>query len=84
MATITLSAYDDTESFEQALQEYREAVRDYSNFLDLHVETQQHEDDALRPVALRVLPSAVKDTHAQTEIWKLHLARSSVMNSVPR
>ncbi len=33
--------HDDTRFFEQALQEYREAVGDYSTFLDLSIETQQ-------------------------------------------
>ncbi len=37
----TTSVHDDTEFFEQALQEYRETVGDYSNFLDLRLETQQ-------------------------------------------
>lgn len=35
------SVHDDTKFFEQALQEYRETVGDYSNFQDLRLETQQ-------------------------------------------
>jgi hypothetical protein len=41
MAGATLHVHDDTRFFEQALQEYREAVGDYSKFLDLRLETQQ-------------------------------------------
>ncbi len=56
MAATVLSAHDDTKFFEQALQEYREAVGDYSTFLDLPRETQrqvldraqQLKDDAFR------------------------------------
>jgi len=41
MVSTTLYVHDDTRFFEQALQEYREAVADYSKFLDLRLETQQ-------------------------------------------
>lgn len=40
MVGTTISVHDDTRFFEQALQEYREAVGDYSNFPDLCDETQ--------------------------------------------
>ncbi len=41
MVATTLPVHDDTKFFERALQEYREAVGDYSTFLDLPRETQQ-------------------------------------------
>lgn len=41
MAGKTLFVHDDTKFFEQAQQEYREALGDYSNFQDLRLETQQ-------------------------------------------
>ncbi len=40
MTSTTILIHDDTRFFEQALQEYREAVGDYSGFLDLCVEMQ--------------------------------------------
>jgi len=40
MAGTILFDHDDTRFFEQALHEYREAVGDYSKFLDLGLETQ--------------------------------------------
>ncbi len=41
MAAMTHAVRDDSRFFERALQEYRETVGDYSNFLDLRLETQQ-------------------------------------------
>ena len=41
MGNTTPSVQDDTVFFEQALQEYREAVGDYSTFPDLQIETQR-------------------------------------------
>ncbi len=55
MATIP-SVHDDTEFFEQALQEYRDSVGDYSNFLDLRLDVQQQVSERaqqLKDYALR-------------------------------
>lgn len=41
MAATILSVHAETNFFEQALQEYREEVGDYSTFPDLSIETQQ-------------------------------------------
>ena len=41
MADTILFVHDDTRFFELALQEYRDALGDYSRFVDLRSETQQ-------------------------------------------
>ena len=41
MADTILFVHDDTRFFELALQEYRDALGDYSSFVDLRSETQQ-------------------------------------------
>ena len=61
MHNTTIFVHDDTRCFEQALQEYREAVGDHSSFLDLCNElqhqilerAQQLKDYELRRVALQ-------------------------------
>ena len=41
MADTILFVHDDTRFFERALQEYRDALGDYSSFVELRLETQQ-------------------------------------------
>ncbi len=55
MAAITPAVHDEIKFFEQALQEYRETVGDYSNFMDLRFEAQQQVLERARQLKDHVL-----------------------------